>query len=140
MWKSPSRLSMSSKSDPGVLEDRMIPDTTKIAFNRFRNVFWTVSASFMNICCEKVHQDSLCLQSLTLESWRTGCSWHDVWHVRCQLKLYHVTSIFWNNFQTILRPLGCSNHEIPYLHNSIFGLQKMGCSSATKQFQKFFIM
>ena len=120
-WKSPSRLFMSSKSDPGVLEDRwflrplkllsicskmysdlflqvsssfaqkksiktlyvlkvwpwslggqMIPETTKIAFNMFKNVFWPVSANFIKFCPEKVHQDSLCPRSLNLESWMTG--------------------------------------------------------------------
>ena len=71
-WKSPSRLSMSLISDPGVLEDKMVPETTKIAFNMFKNVFWTISASFIKFCPEKVHQDSPCPRSLTLESWRTG--------------------------------------------------------------------
>ena len=72
LLKSPSSLSMSLKSDPGVLEDMLIPETTKIAFNKFRNVLWTISASFINFSPEKVHQDSLCPRSLTLESWRTG--------------------------------------------------------------------
>ena len=39
LLKSPSSLSMSLKSDPGVLEDMSIPETTKIAFNKFRNVY-----------------------------------------------------------------------------------------------------
>ena len=33
---------------------------------------------------------------------------------------------------TISRSLGGSDHEIPYLHTSIFGLQKMACISETK--------
>ena len=57
---------------PGVLEDRMVPEATKIAFNMFKNVFRTISASFIKFCPEKVHQDSPCPRSLTLESWRTG--------------------------------------------------------------------
>ena len=42
----------------------------------------------------------------------------------CHLKVYHVTGIFWCHFQTISRPLGSSNDDIPYLHNSILRLQK----------------
>ena len=99
LWiaKSPSRLPMSSKSDPGVLEDRMVPETIKIVFNVLRNVFWIGPESLSPFRHTEHCQDSLCPLSLTLESWRT-------------------------------------------LHYSISGLQKMGRSSETKQFQKFFTL
>ena len=44
-------------------------------------------------------QDSPCPWSQTLESWMTGSSWHEEWHVGCLLKVYYVTSIFWCQFQ-----------------------------------------
>ena len=70
--KSPSRLPMSSKSNPGVLEDRLVPDTVDIGVNMLRYVLWSNTVNFINFWVEKVHQDSLCPRSPTLESWRTG--------------------------------------------------------------------
>ena len=71
-WKSPSRLIMTLKSNLGVLEDRMVPDTIGIGVNMLRYVFWANTVSFINFWLEKVHQDSLCPPSPTLESWRIG--------------------------------------------------------------------
>ena len=70
--KSPSRLPMSLKSNPGVLEDRLVPDTIDIGVNMLRYVLWSNTVNFINFWVEKVHQDSLCPRSPTLESWRTG--------------------------------------------------------------------
>ena len=69
--KSPSRLRMSSKSNPWVLEDRLVPDTIDIGVNMLRYVLWSNTVNFINFWVEKVHQDSLCPRSPTLESWRT---------------------------------------------------------------------
>ena len=39
---------MSSKSNPGVLEDRMVPDTSEIGVNMLKYLFWAYSENFIH--------------------------------------------------------------------------------------------
>ena len=98
-WKSPSRLSVSSKFNLGVLEDRMVPDIPEIGVKMLINIFWAYSENFIQFWLVLHCQDSPCPRSQTLESWMTGSSWHEEWHVGCLLKVYYVTGIFWSHFQ-----------------------------------------
>ena len=69
---SPSRLTLSSKYPLGVLEDRLVPETTEVDTDLSRNVSETYIESFNQFCQKLPHQDYTWPPSLTLESWMTG--------------------------------------------------------------------
>ena len=69
---SPSRLTLSSKYPLGVLEDRLVPETTEVDTDLSRNVSETYIESFNQFCQKLPHQDYTCPPSLTFESWMTG--------------------------------------------------------------------
>ena len=60
-----SRLQLSFKCHPGVLEDRMVPDTLTEYIIYFRIAFKTYLASFIQFWHEKPCEDSTCPPSLT---------------------------------------------------------------------------
>ena len=66
-----SRLHMSSKSLPGVLEDMEDPDIPGEGLRWKRTSKRSFPESFMKIGQQKPCQDSTCPPSLFLESWRT---------------------------------------------------------------------
>ena len=84
---------MSLKSHLGVLEDRMVPDIPEIGVKMLINIFWAYSENFIQFWLVLHCQDSPCPWSQTLESWMTGSSWHEEWHVGCLLKVYYVRII-----------------------------------------------
>ena len=71
LTKSLSRLLLTSKFPPGVLEDKDVPETLGdgvLRVNIYQGMF---PASLTMIGREKACQDSFCPPSLLLESWRT---------------------------------------------------------------------
>ena len=66
-----SRLNLSSKCPPGVLEDMEVPDTPPCGVKRSNMVLGMFCESFMTIGALKGRQDSSCPPSVLLESWRT---------------------------------------------------------------------
>ena len=71
MRESLSRLLLSSKSLPGVLEDKDVPETLGDGVKRVVTSQGKFPASLTMIGLEKACQDSSCPPSLLLESWRT---------------------------------------------------------------------
>ena len=66
-----SRLHLSSKSLPGVLEDMEVPDKPGVGVRCYGLTFRSFCESFIKIQYQKPCQDSTCPPSLFLESWRT---------------------------------------------------------------------
>ena len=69
--KSLSRVLLSSKSPPGVLEDKDIPETLGDRTIRVETSQGMFAASLKMIGWQKACQDSFCPPSFFLESWRT---------------------------------------------------------------------
>ena len=66
-----SRLLLSSKSLPGVMEDKEVPDERGVGVRYQRSSFRSFCESFIKIQHQEPCQDSSCPPSLFLESWRS---------------------------------------------------------------------
>ena len=95
LTKSLSRLLLSSKFPPGVLEDMVDPNTPPCGVKRSNLVLRMFGESFMKIGALKGHQDSTCPPSVLLESWRTWrflipllvVSKDPTWSLECLVKI-----------------------------------------------------